>query len=101
MSLVVFDIERLDGKIVKELGDFKDGIVLVYSFLQPNEYKPTFQAKWNTKNLHGTNWNNGKLEYTSCHQSFTNIIHLQQNTLQKGKRSVISARITCVRMWRS
>ena len=84
MSLVVFDIECLEGKIVKDLGVFKDGIVLGYSFLPPKDYKPTFQAKWNTKNLHGLigtmeNWNT-----LSCHQSFTNIVHLQQNTLQKG-----------------
>ena len=30
MSLVVFDIECLEGKIVKQLGVFKDGIVLVF-----------------------------------------------------------------------
>ena len=71
MSLVVFDIERLEGKIVKELGVFKDGIVLGYSFLPPKDYKPTFQAKGNTKNLHGINWNNGKLEYTEL----SSIIH--------------------------
>ena len=58
MSLVVFDIECLEGKIVKELGVFKDGIVLGYSFLLPKDYKPTFQAKWNM-GLTGTmeNWN--------------------------------------------
>ena len=71
MSLVVFDMECLEGKIVKELGVFKDGIVLGYSFLPPKDYKPTFQAKWNTKNLHGINWNNGKLEYTEL----SSIIH--------------------------
>ena len=71
MSLVVFDIECLEGKIVKELGVFKDGIVLGYSFLPPKDYKPTFQAKWNTKNLHVINWNNGKLEYTEL----SSIIH--------------------------
>ena len=71
MSLVVFDIDCLEGKIVKELGVFKDGIVLGYSFLPPKDYKPTFQAKWNTKNLHGINWNNEKLEYTEL----SSIIH--------------------------
>ena len=57
MPLVVLDIERLEGKIVKELGIFKDGIVLGYSFLPPKDYKTNFQAKWNTKNMHGINWN--------------------------------------------
>ena len=64
MTLVVFDIECLEGTVVKELGIFKDGIVLGYAFLPPNDYKPTFQAKWNTKNLHGINWNNGKVDYS-------------------------------------
>ena len=64
MSLVVFDIECLEGKIVKELRVFKDGILMGYSLLPPEDYKPTFQANWNTKNLHGINWNNGKLAYT-------------------------------------
>ena len=63
MSLVVFDIECLEGKIVKELGVFKDGIVLGFSFLPPKDYQPTFQARWNTKNSHGINWSSGKLEY--------------------------------------
>ena len=48
MSLVVFDIECLEGKSVKELGVFKDGIVLGSSILPPKDYKTTFQAKWNT-----------------------------------------------------
>ena len=63
MTLVVFDIECLEETVVKELGSFKEGIVLGYTFLPPNDYKPTFQAKWNTKNLHGTNCNNEKVDY--------------------------------------
>ena len=63
MSLVVFDIECLEGKIVKELGVLSDGIVLGNSLLPPKDYKPTFQAKLNTKSLHGIDWNSGKLEY--------------------------------------
>ena len=81
MSLVVFDIECLEGKNVKELGVFKDGIVLGYSFLPPKHYKPTFQAKWNTENLHGIYWNHGKLEYTEL----SSIIHqhCSPSTLQE------------------
>ena len=83
MSLVVFDIECLEGKIVKELGVFKDGIVLGYGFLPPKDYKPIFKQNGTLKiykGLIGTmeNWNT-----LSCHQSYTNIVHLQQNTLQK------------------
>ena len=72
MTLVVFDIECLEGTVVNELGILKDGIALEYTFLPPNDYKPTFQAKWNTKNLQGINWNNGKIDYsdlpTTIHQ---------------------------------
>ena len=64
MPLVVLDIECLEGKIVKELGIFKDRIVLGYSFLPLKDYKPTFQAKWSTKNMHGINWNHGELDYS-------------------------------------
>ena len=64
MPLVVLDIECLEGKIIKELEIFKDGMVLGYSFLPPKDYKPTFQAKWNTKKMHGINWNHGKLDYS-------------------------------------
>ena len=71
MSLVLSDIECLEGEIVKELSVLKDGIVLGYSFLPPKDYKPTFQAECNTKKMHGVNWNNRKLEYTE----FSSIVH--------------------------
>ena len=64
-------LKCLEWKIVKELGVFKDGIVLAYSFLPPKDYKPTFQAKWNTKHLLGINWNNRKLKFTEL----SSIIH--------------------------
>ena len=71
MPLVVLDIECLEGKIVKELGIFKDGIVLGYSFLPPKDYKPTIQGKWSKKNMRGIKWNHGKLDYSEL----TFIIH--------------------------
>ena len=64
IPLVVLGIECLEGKIVKVLGTLKDGIVLGYSFLPPQDYKPTFQAKWNTKNMNGMNWNHERLVYS-------------------------------------
>ena len=71
MSRVVFDIECLEGKFVKELGVFKDGIILRYSFLPPKDFKTTFQVIWNPKNLHGINWSSGKLKYIEL----SSIIH--------------------------
>ena len=84
MSLVVFDIECLEGKIVKELGVFKDGIVLEHSFLPPKDYNLPLKQSGTLKIYMGLirtmeNWNT-----LSCHQSFTNIVRLQQNTLQKS-----------------
>ena len=64
MPLVVLDIECLEREIVKELGIFKNGIVLGYSFQPPKDYKPTFQAEWNTNFIQGINWNHGKLDYS-------------------------------------
>ena len=89
MSLVVFDIECLEGQIVKELGVFKDGIVLGYSFPPPKDYKPTFQAKWSLKIYMGLIETMENSNILLCHQSFTNIVHLQLNTLQRGWRSAI------------
>ena len=71
IQLVALDIVCSEGKIVKELGIFKDGSVLVYIFLPPRDYKPTFQAKWNIKNIHGIHWNNEKLD----HAELASIIH--------------------------
>ena len=71
MPLVVFYVECLEQKIVKELGVFKDGIVLGYSIIPPKDYKPTFQAEWSIKNIHGIYWNNVKPEYTEL----SSIIH--------------------------
>ena len=80
MSLVVFDIECLEGKIVKELDVFKDGIILGVSS-HPKTINLHFKQSGTIKiyrGLIGTmeNWN-----ILSCHQFFTNMVHLQQNTL--------------------
>ena len=64
MLLVVLGFKCLEGRIVKELGIFKEGIVLENNSLPPKDYKPTFQAKWNTKNMHGIILNQGKLDYS-------------------------------------
>ena len=89
MTLVVFDIECLEETVVKELGFFKDGIVFGYTFLPANDYKTTFQAKWNTKNLHGINGNNGNVEYpdlpTRNHQHCSPTIEYFAKGFEKSK----------------
>ena len=100
MPLVVLDIERLEGKIIKELGIFKDGIVLGYSFLPTKDYKPTFQAKWNTKNMHGINWNHGKLDYSELAFIIHQHCSRKQSTLLKDLKNAKFYHPTCVRMWK-
>ena len=41
MILVVLDIECFENNIVKELGVYKDGQTVGYSFLPPKKFKPT------------------------------------------------------------
>ena len=36
---------------------------LCWDIRSSHDYKPTIQAKCNTKNVHGVNWNNGKVDY--------------------------------------
>ena len=59
MSLVVLDIERIENKIVKELGVYQNGQTVGYSFFPPKIFKATSQSAWCTKHIHGINWNSG------------------------------------------
>ena len=43
---------------------FFDGKVQGHSFLPPKKYKPTKQAFWCTRNLHGIVWNSRRLDYS-------------------------------------
>ena len=63
MSCIVLDIEPAAKNVVKELGVFIDGKVQGYSFRPPKNYKPTRQAFWCTRTLHGIVWNSGRLDY--------------------------------------
>ena len=64
MSLVVLDIECIEYKIVKELGVYKNGQTVGYSFLPPKKFKATSQSAWCTKHLHGNNWSCASEKYT-------------------------------------
>ena len=64
MSLVVLDIECIENNIVKELGVYKDGQTVGYSFLPPKKFKPTSQPFWCTQHLHGINWSSGYKKHT-------------------------------------
>ena len=62
MSLVVLDNECIENKIVKELGNYKNGQTVGYSFLPPKNLEATSQSASCTKHLHGINWN-------GCHEN--------------------------------
>ena len=64
MSCNVLDIELADKNVNKELGVFIDGKVQGYSFRPPKKYKPTKQAFWWTRNMHGIVWNRRRLDYS-------------------------------------
>ena len=44
MSLLVLNIECLENKIVKELGVYKDGQTVGYSFVHPKKFELTFNV---------------------------------------------------------
>ena len=52
MSLVVLVIECIENTTVKEIGVYKDGQTVGYSFLPSKKS----QSSWCTKHLHGINW---------------------------------------------
>ena len=64
MSCIVLDIELGDISVFKELEVFDVGNVQGYSFRPLENYKPTKQAVWFTRNLHGVVWSNGRLNYS-------------------------------------
>ena len=64
MSCIVLDIELTDINFINELGVFFDSKVRGYSFCPSKRYKPTKQAVWCTRELHGNMWNSGRLDYS-------------------------------------
>ena len=65
MSLVLLDNECIENKkIVKELGVYKNGQIVGYSFLPPKKFKATSQSARCLKHLHGINWSSAYEKYT-------------------------------------
>ena len=48
MSLVVLNIECIEKKILKEVGVYKNGKTVGYSFLPSKKFKATSQSAWCT-----------------------------------------------------
>ena len=88
MSLVVLDIECIENKIVKELGNYKDGQTVGYSFLPPKKFKPTSQSFWCLQHLHGINWSSGYEKYTELEKILKNLEATVTEFLQKVTRNV-------------
>ena len=70
MSLVVLDFECFENKMMNELGVYKNGQTVGYSFLPPRKFKATSQSAWCTKHLHGISWSSGHKKYTEFKKNF-------------------------------
>ena len=86
-SLVVSDIKRIENNIVHNLGVFKDGQTVGYSFLPTKKFKATSQITWFTKHLHGVSWSSGHKNYTELEKDF-------------AKSDSLKHRIFCQRFWK-
>ena len=88
MSLVVLDIECIENKIVKELGSYKNGQTVGYSFLPHEKFKATSQSAWCTKHLHGIHWNSGHEKYTDLEKIMKKLKARETEFLQKVMKNV-------------
>ena len=63
ISCTLLQFQLTDKDVKKELGVIIDGNVQGDWFRPPRKYKykPTMQAAWCTRNLHGIVWNSGRL----------------------------------------
>ena len=84
MSLFVLDIECFENNIVKELGIYKDGQTIGYSFLHPKKFKPTTQSFWCTQHLHGINWSSGYKNYSELEKILKNLEATETEYFAKG-----------------
>ena len=87
MSCIALNFELADKSDIKELGVFIDGKVKGYPFRPPEKYKPTLQAFWCTRNLHGIVWNSERLVYSELSNILPSAVkgeHLAKGT-EKSK----------------
>ena len=83
MSLIVLDIELTEKNVFKQLGLFIDGSLQGFSFCPPKAFKPNKQT-FNTNQLRGIAWSNGKLEYEKLFDVFYDKKVLNAEVLAKG-----------------
>ena len=84
MSLIALDIELTDKNIIKQLELYIDGSLQRFSFCPPKTFKPNKQTTWNTNDLHGIAWSNGKLEYEKVFADFYDIKVMNAEWFAKG-----------------
>ena len=92
MSLVVLDFECFENKIMKELGVYKNGQTVGYSFLPPREFKATSQSVWCTKHLHGISWSSDQEKYTELEKVLKKLKAPETEFFAEGyeKRKILS-----------
>ena len=61
------DFKLADKNVIRQWGHFIDGMVQGFSFRPSKMYKPTKQAFWCTRNLHGNVWNSRCLDCSELH----------------------------------
>ena len=69
---------------MKELGVYKDGHTVGYSFLPPKKFKPTSQSFWCTKHLHRINRSSGYEKYTELEKILKNLETTETEFFAKG-----------------
>ena len=84
MPLIVLDKELTEKNINKELGLFIDGSLQGFSFCPPKTFESNKQTSWNTKHLHGTAWNSGRLDYENLSAVFYDIKVMNAEVFAKG-----------------
>ena len=84
MCLIVLDIECIENNVVKDLGVYKDGQTVGYSFLPPKKFKQVSQSSWCTKHLHGINWSSGYEKYTEFEELLKNLEATETEFFAKG-----------------
>ena len=80
------------------MGLFIDNQVQAYSFRPPKNYKPTKQAFWCTRNLHGIVWNSGRLDYSELSNVLTRVVN--DDYFAKGKENARFLAFYWIERWK-
>ena len=89
MSCIVLDSDLADINVLKELAVILHGNVQEFSFRPPRKYKPTKQACWCTRNLHGIVSNSVCLNYSELPNILRKDVKAEKFAKRTEKRKII------------